>query len=143
MYTPHIITLVNCIEGDDYAMQYLPTVLRGVMLQASKKTNVSKSGLVDADSVTLFIPFSVDAGGKTFLKPKEYAATEDKSGVWTLKAGGESSAAECYFIKGEVNANGMSYAQALVAFDDVYRVTSVDIRDFGSASMQHWQVGGI
>ena len=40
-------------------------------------------------------------------------------------------------------AEGVSYAQALELFDDVYRVTSVDIRDFGSTTMQHWQVGGI
>ena len=143
MYTPHVITLVNCIEGEDYAMQYLPTVLHGVMLQASKRSNVNKSGLIDADSVTLFIPFSVDSGGKTFYKPKEYAALDDKSEAWTLKSGGDSSAVECYFIKGDVLAAGVSYAQALEMFDDVYRVTSVDVRDFGSATMQHWQVGGI
>ena len=141
MYTPHTVTIINCIEGADYVMQYLPTVLHGVMLQASKRTNVNRSGLADADAVTLFIPFSVDAGGKTFVKPKEYALLADKSEAWTLKAGGDSSPADCFFIKGE--AEGMSYADALTAYDDVYRVTSVDIRDFGSASMQHWQVGGI
>ena len=142
MYTPHIITLVNCIEGADYAMQYNTTVLRGVMLQASKRANVNKSGLVDADAVTLFIPFSVDAEGKAFVKPKEYDAQEDKSNYWTLKKGDDSSAVACYFVKGVI-PQGMSYADALETYDDVYRVTSVDVRDFGSASMQHWQVGGI
>lgn len=141
MYTPHTVTVINCIEGEDYAMQYNATVLHGVMLQASKRTNVNKSGLTDADSVTLFIPFTVDAGGKQFKRPKEYDALEDKSRFWTLKPGGESSATECFFVKGE--AAGMSYADALDRYDNVYRVTSVDIRDFGSATMQHWMVGGI
>ena len=141
MYTPHTVTIINCIEGPDYAMQYLPTVLHGVMLQASKRTNVNKSGLADADSVTLFIPFTVDAGGKQFVRPKEYAALPEKSGYWTLKPGGESSANDCFFVNGEVE--GMSYADALDRYDNVYRVTSVDIRDFGSATMQHWMVGGI
>ena len=27
-------------------------------------------------------------------------------------------------------------------YDDVYKVTKVDMKDFGSPSMQHWQVGG-
>lgn len=143
MYTPHTVTLVNSIEGENYAMQYNATVLHGVMLQASKRTNVNKSGLSDADSVTLFIPFTVDSGGKEFKKPKEYANLPDKTNAWTLKPGGDSSAVECFFIKGDVMADGVSYAQALDLFDDVYRVTSVDIRDFGSATMQHWQVGGI
>lgn len=141
MYTPHTVTIINCIEGEDYAMQYHATVLRGVMLQASKRTNVNRSGLTDADAVTLFIPFSVDSDGKTFMRPKEFAAATEKCRAWTLKAGGNSSSADCFFIKGE--AEGMSYADALNRYDDVYRVTSVDIRDFGSANMQHWQVGGI
>ncbi len=152
MYTPHVVTIVNAIEGDDYAMQYNTTVLHGVMLQASKRANVNKSGLVDADAVTLFIPFTVDAGGKTFYGPKEYEALADKSAAWTLKNGGDSSAADCFFIKGEVvpgtdkdgnPLNGPSYSEALDTYDDVYRVTSVDIRDYGSARMQHWQVGGV
>ena len=142
MYTPHVVTIINVTEGADYAMQYNATVLHGVMLQASKRNNVNKSGLIDADAVTLFIPFTVDSGDKEFKKPKEYAALADKSEAWTLQSGGESSPADCFFIKGEV-VSGMSYADALKMYDDVYRVTSVDIRDFGSVGMQHWQVGGV
>ena len=27
-------------------------------------------------------------------------------------------------------------------YDDVYKVTKVDMKDFGSAAMQHFEVGG-
>lgn len=27
-------------------------------------------------------------------------------------------------------------------YDDVYKVTKVDMKDLGSADMQHWEVGG-
>lgn len=147
MYAPHTVSLINVIEGDDYAMRYNLTVLHGVMLQASKRTNVNKSGLEDADAVDLFIPFSVqatDAAGraKRFVEPKRYAAMESRDGFWTLKSGGSSSAVECFFVRGELS-EPLSYSEALKTCDHVYRVTSVDIRDFGSADMQHWQVGGI
>ena len=148
MYTPHTVTIINATEGEDYEMQYNLTVLHGVMLQASKRNNVNKSGLTDADAVTLFIPFSVqatDATGsllKVFRSPKAYAALVTKDLAWTLQGGDDSAAASCFFIKGEVT-EALSYADALNTYDEVYRVTSVDIRDFGSASMQHWQVGGV
>ena len=32
--------------------------------------------------------------------------------------------------------------QIEMLYDDVYKVTKVDMKDFGSPSMQHWQVGG-
>lgn len=146
MYTPHTVTLVNVIEGNNSTMQYYLTVLHGVMLQASKHTNVHKSGLQDADAVTLFVPFSVRAQGadgnaKTYASPKVFEAMADHTGAWTLQAGGKSGGADCFFIRGEI-LEAVSYAQALKLYDDVFRVTSVDIRDFGSEAMRHWQVGG-
>jgi hypothetical protein len=146
MYTPHIITLINASEQTDGTMEYNSTILDGVFLDLSKQTNVSKSGLSDADSATLFIPFSIvgkDALGssKSYIEPKAYEALQDKSGYWTLKGGGKSSAVECFFIKGKVDTV-LSYADSLTAYDYVYAVTTVDLRDFGSKDMQHWQVGG-
>ncbi len=146
MYTPHTITLILAEEGNDYAMQYHLTVLHGVMLQAGKQTNVLASGLADADAVTLFIPFCVaatDAAGnpKTYVSPKAFENAEDKSGIWTVTSRGESSGADCYFIKGEV-LEGISYSDAMKTYDDVYRVSSVDTFDYGSEKMQHWEVGG-
>lgn len=147
MYTPHTVTLINVIEGDDYAMQYNITVLHGVMLQASKRANVNKSGLLDADAVTLYIPFTVNATGpaggeKRFVGPKAFEALGGSRDIWTLRGGSKSSAVGCFFIKGEIS-DGLSYAEALKTYDDVYRVTTVDTMDYGSASMHHWEVGGI
>ena len=36
----------------------------------------------------------------------------------------------------------VSEEQIEMLYDDVYKVTKVDMKDFGSPSMQHWQVGG-
>lgn len=136
MYTPHTVTVV--MAGED---SYNSVVLRGVFLDLSKRSNINKSGLADADSATLFIPFSVDAG-KQYVTPKAYAALSDKSGYWTLFDDGDECGADCYFIKGEVTDSLYPFSTARMAHDYCYQVSSVDLRDFGRESMRHWQVGG-
>lgn len=144
MYAPHTVTLINVVEGNDYAMSYHKTLLTGVFLDVNKANNVQRSGLSDADVATLFIPFDVTATQgmieAKFISPKAYDGLDQKDGYWTLKSGGSSSATDCFFVKGDVDA--MSYNEALQVYDYVYRVTSVDLRDFGSDFCQHWQVGG-
>ena len=145
MYTPHEVTLYNVYEDDNGDVNIGITILKGVMLQNSKADNVNKSGLQNADSATLFIPFSVTATGtdgtpKTFLKPKAFRYAESKGTHWTLVSQGLESDHDCFFVKGVVvDANGYAYMRE--HYDDVYKVTSVDVRDFGSMNMRHWQVG--
>ena len=55
----------------------------------------------------------------------------------TLRSGND-----CFFIKEEVVEPGSSYADLNDQYDYCYRVSTVDVRDFGSQDMQHWQVGG-
>ena len=45
-------------------------------------------------------------------------------------------------MKGEVVEPDKTEEQIEMLYDDVYKVTKVDMKDFGSSSMQHWQVGG-
>ena len=139
MYTPHTVTLFIASEGNT-GTEYNSVVLHGVFLDLNKRSNINRSGLSDADSATLFIPFSI-VTDKEYLTPKEYAREPDKSGYWTIFDGGDESGADCFFVKGEINGL-YSYAEAREQLDYVYHVTSVDLRDFGSARMQHWMVGG-
>lgn len=134
MYTPHTVTLIIAKDSG-----YNSVVLKGVFLDLNKRSNINKSGLADADAATLYIPFSVSAN-KKYVTPKEYARSADKSRIWTLFDGGDESGAECYFVKGIAEA--MSYRNARETYDFCYHVTSVDLRDFGSERMRHWQVGG-
>lgn len=149
MYTPHTVTLYNLREKEDgQAPEINITVLEGVFLDISQGTNILKSGLSGADTAMLFIPFSVSAVngmtgcGQTFLGAKEYDRLEDVDQYWTLRPGGTASAADCFFVKGRVIEHGLGFGEINRRYDNVYRVSSVDIRDFGSQQMQHWQVGG-
>jgi len=149
MYTPHTVTVYNVIQETDLATfkeveRVYVTILRGVFLDASKSRNVNESGLVSADAVDLFIPFTVEAvdgtsgEAKSFVGPQEFWASTDaqRGEKWTLSV--EGNGGETFFVKGEV----VLPVAAARAHDDSYTVTKVDTKDFGRPSMQHWQVGG-
>ena len=145
MYAPHVVTIYNIVRETDPATleeteQAYITILRDVMLQASKAANVRKSGLEGADAVNLYIPFFVEAvDGKTgaYSKPQAFNAAADKSGMWTLSYNGNGQ--ETIFVKGEFVSDNLD----VVRFhDDCYNVTKVDEMDYGSDDMRHWEVGG-
>lgn len=148
MYAPHTVTVYNSVKETDPSTfreetHLYVTILRGVMLQASKGVNVRESGLEGADSVNLYIPFGVEAVDGTTGKPKTYTGPQafynaaDKSGLWTLSVNGNGGLT--FFVKGEFVTDKEDVAMAQ---DGCYNVTKVDEKDFGSVDMQHWEVGG-
>lgn len=151
MYAPHTVTIYNVTQETDQTTfkdvqkSYI-TVLRGVMLQASKAANVRQSGLEGADAVNLYIPFSTPAvdgvtgAAKRYVGPQEFWRAVDKSRLWTLSTDGNGGTT--FFVKGEVVEPEKTEEALEMLYDDVYKVTKVDMKDFGSADMQHWEVGG-
>lgn len=150
MYAPHTVTIYNIVQEIDpatldEATHVYITILRGVMLQASKGVNVRESGLEGADAANLYIPFTVEAvdgktgAAKTYAKPQEFVKAADRSGLWTLSYDGNGG--ETLFIKGEFALDGANL-NVVRYHDDCYNVTKVDAMDYGSPDMQHWEVGG-
>ena len=151
MYAPHTVTIYNVTQEQDPetfkdTQKIHITVIRGVMLQASKAANVRASGLEGADAVNLYIPFSsaavdgVTGAEKRYVGPQEFWRANDKSGLWTRSTDGNGGTT--FFVKGEVVEPDKTEERIEMLYDDVYKVTKVDMKDFGSPSMQHWQVGG-
>ena len=147
---PHTVTVYNIIQEEDPSTlkevtHIYITILRGVMLQASKGANVRQSGLAGADAANLYIPFAVEAvdgktgAAKTYAKPQEFVKAADRSGLWTLSYNGNGG--ETLFIKGEFVFDGTNL-NVVRYHDDCYNVTKVDAMDYGSDEMQHWEVGG-
>ena len=150
MYAPHTVTIYNIVQEIDPTTldeveKVYTTILRGVMLQASKGVNVRESGLEGADAANLYIPFTVEAvdgktgAAKTYAKPQEFVKAADRSGLWTLSYDGNGG--ETLFIKGEFVLDGQNL-NVVRYHDDCYNVTKVDAMDYGSPDMQHWEVGG-
>lgn len=148
---PHTVTIYNVSQETDPATfkdvekTYI-TVLRGVLLEASKAANVRQSGLEGADAVNLYIPFSTPAVDgvtnteKRYVGPQEFWRAADKSGIWTLSTDGNGGTT--FFIKGEVVEPDKTEQALEMLYDDVYKVTKVDMKDFGSQDMRHFEVGG-
>ena len=150
MYTPHTVTIYNIVQEVDPTTldeveKVYTTILRGVMLQASKGANVRESGLEGADAANLYIPFTVEAvdgktgAAKTYAKPQEFVKAADRSGLWTLSYDGNGG--ETLFIKSEFVLDGTNL-NVVRYHDDCYNVTKVDAMDYGSPDMQHFLVGG-
>lgn len=150
MYAPHTVTIYNVTQETDPATfadveKSHITVIHGVFLEAAKSANVNKSGLVGADSVNLYIPFSSAAiDGETgtmkrYVQPLEFWRADDKTDVWTLSTDGNGGTT--FFVKGVVIEPDKS-EQQIEALYETYKVTKVDMKDFGSPDMQHFEVGG-
>lgn len=151
MYAPHTVTIYNVSQEEDKTTfedvqkSYI-TILRGVFLEASKAANVRQSGLEGADAVNLYIPFltpavdGVTGAQKRYVGPQEFWRASNKSGLWTLSTDGNGGTT--FFVKGEVVEPEKTEQTIEMLYDDVYKVTKVDMKDFGSASMQHFEVGG-
>lgn len=146
---PHTVTIYNVTSEVDPGTlgenltNYI-TILRGVLLDASKASNVSRSGLEGADAVNLYIPLSavavdgITGQKKQYSPPMEFWRMEDKSGHWTLSVTGHGG--KTIFIKGEVVEPDLTEEKISLAYDGVYNVTKVDEKDFGG--LPHFEVGG-
>lgn len=138
----HIVTVYNTSDEDPVTFEKTThiTVLRGVFYDAAKAVNVRESGLTNADSVNLIIPWNVEAVDgvtrepQTYLSPKKYATEANKSKHWTIKT------SDCFFVKGEVVRPGSNFQAINKAFDYVHNVTTVDEKDYGN--LRHWEIGG-
>ena len=149
---PHTVTLYNVetVPGENMREVTVNqiTVLRGVLLDDQQAAAARTSGPENTDAATLYIPRCVkavdgadihmdDAPAKIYVGPKVFEGAEDKSVLWTLATG-----KNCFFVKGEVVEPDLSFQEINRIHDGVYKVTSVKDRCFGSADLQHFEVGG-
>lgn len=137
-------TVTLYLPGEDPA-QPLMTVLRGVFVDRTRASGVNTNGLVNQDSVMLYIPLEAEAenaltGEKQhYLKPKVYQAKEDKSAFWTIDPG--AGQVGCFFVCGEVTEQA-KYQIINQKYDDVYRIQSAAIRNFGATAATYLEVTG-
>lgn len=119
------------------------TVLSGVFVDEVKASNVRASGNDSADSVTLYIPLNINAVDGVTGQKKRYAGAntynkmQNKSGAWTMDTDGNT-----FFVKGRAIEPEKDFQYINANYNSVYKVTKVDLKDFGTADMQHWEVGG-
>lgn len=144
MYTPHSVTIYNACRDGSVCMAFLD----GVLLSTSYGSSMMKKIAACDDGAVLFIPFAcravdpVSGQEQRFCTPREFDRLENHEGVWTVGTRDARSCADCFFVKGKVVEPDMSFAEINDQFEDVFRVSSVDVRDFGSTGLRHWKIGG-
>ena len=102
-------------------------LINNVFWDDSKGVNLNK-GYDKADSVNVYIPKDIN-DLSSYVKPKQYNGTN-----WTLCEGD-------LIIKGDVKETEVNGIKDLSAYE-VFTITMVDDKDFGSPSMQHFEIRG-
>lgn len=89
-------------------------------------------GYENADDVNVFIPKNQnDMSG--YVEPKKYKGLNN---TWTLENGD-------FIVKGNVEESSVvSIKELLKKYDNVFTISLVDDKDFGSANMQHFEIRG-
>ena len=122
-------TNADCTVYNKYQGNWVFSHLYGVFWDEVKGINTLKSGLQNADSLTLYIPFKVTCS-KEYQDPKQYDGTG-----WTLQKGD-------IVVKGIVTDEIKSITDLEQKYGSVHSITSIDKLDFGSANMRHFEIGG-
>lgn len=88
------------------------------------------TGYENADKVNIYIPFDKNADDmKDYKEPKQYDGTG-----WTLQNGD-------FIVKGNVDIEEVDGIKDLKNYE-VFEITVIDKKDFGSANMQHFEIRG-
>lgn len=96
----------------------------------SKAVNLNR-GYDNADDVNVFIPKQQN-DMSSYVEPKEYKSLNK----WTLQAGD-------IIVKGDVREKEVSGIKELTTkYDNVFTISLVDDKDFGSSSMHHFEIRG-
>lgn len=86
------------------------------------------TGYENADKVNIYIPFNKNDLSK-YKQSKQY----DGNG-WTIQNGD-------FIVKGNIDINEVEKIKDLNNYE-VFEITVVDVKDFGSDNMQHFEIRG-
>lgn len=110
-------------------VSYKKHVIEHVFWDDSLGINLN-TGYENADKVNIYIPFDKNKSDlENYKEPKQY-----NGNGWTLQNGD-------FIIKGEVAESEVDGIKDLKAYE-VFEITVIDKKDFGSYNMQHFEIRG-
>lgn len=109
--------------------KYKKSYIKNVHWEDSEGFNILQSGLTSADKSKIYIPFYSCEDYKTPIEFKK-----SKEG-FTLKS-------EDVIVKGLIKDEFTTVKDLEKNHDYVRLITTVDVRDYGSENMKHFEVGG-
>lgn len=110
-------------------VSYKKHVIEHVFWDDSLGINLN-TGYENVDKVNIYIPFDKNKSDlENYKEPKQY-----NGNGWTLQNGD-------FIIKGEVAESEVDGIKDLKAYE-VFEITVIDKKDFGSYNMQHFEIRG-
>lgn len=110
-------------------VSYKKKLVKEVFWDDSLGINLN-AGYENADKVNIYIPFDKNEEDlKSYIEPKQY-----NGNGWTIQNGD-------FIIKGDVDKTEVGGIKDLKNYE-VFEITVVDKKDFGSYNMQHFEIRG-
>ena len=131
MTTNTSMSVYNKYTDEEKNVIFKKHLIDNVFWDDSKGIN-RNLGYENADDVNVFIPKSQnDMSG--YVEPKKYKGL---SNTWTLENGD-------FIVKGNTNESEVLSIRELVQkYDNVFTISLVDDKDFGSENMHHFEIRG-
>lgn len=131
MKTNTSMSVFNKYTDEEKNVIFKKHLIDNVFWDDSKGIN-RNLGYENADDVNVFIPKNQnDMSG--YVEPKKYKGLNN---TWTLENGD-------FIVKGNVEESSVvSIKELLKKYDNVFTISLVDDKDFGSANMQHFEIRG-
>ena len=131
MTTNTSMSVYNKYTDEEKNVIFKKHLIDNVFWDDSKGIN-RNLGYENADDVNVFIPKSQnDMSG--YVEPKKYKGL---SNTWTLENGD-------FIVKGNTSESEVLSIKELVQkYDNVFTISLVDDKDFGSESMHHFEIRG-
>ena len=131
MTTNTSMSVFNKYTDEEKNVVFKKHLIDNVFWDDSKGINIDK-GYENADDVNVFIPKNQNEMGG-YVEPKNYNGLIN---TWTLENGD-------FIVKGNVEENEVLSIKELVKkYDNVFTISLVDDKDFGSKNMHHFEIRG-
>lgn len=130
MITNSKMTVYNKYTDANKNVYYKKHLIDKVFWDDAKSVN-QNLGYENTDEVNIYIPKNKN-NMKDYVKPKEFDGVQNK---WTLHEGD-------FIVRGNIDLPQISGIKELSKYNDVFTITLVDDKDFGSFNMQHFEIKG-
>ena len=131
MTTNTNMSVYNKYTDEEKNVIFKKHLIDNVFWDDSKGVNIN-TGYEKADDVNVFIPKSQN-NMNGYVEPKKYKGLNN---TWTLENGD-------FIVKGNISENEvLSLKELAKKYDNVFTISLVDDKDFGSKNMHHFEIRG-
>ena len=131
MTTNTSVSVYNKYTDEEKNVVFKKHLIDNVFWDDSKGIN-RNLGYENADDVNVFIPKSQN-DMSDYVEPKKYKGLNN---TWTLENGD-------FIVKGNTNESEvLSIRELAQKYDNVFTISLVDDKDFGSENMHHFEIRG-